>query len=313
MSAPTLVTPYLLVSATVSRIVDLGSGFRRFTFSGGGVHQLASGGYDQRVKLILPLPDRGFADLPTGGDWYLKWRTLPDGRRNPVRTYTVRALRAEAGEIDIDIALHGRTGPASAWATEAVAGDELYIYGPNADHGGPYGGVDFLPPAHTDQFLLAGDPTALPAIAAILETLPPHARGVAVLEVEHHSDAAAIGRVPDGVQVRLVVREPGAHGSQLIPAVENAAAELCGAAGCHDVGPTTELDDVDVDAGLLWEAPRNDSDGPARDRTRLYAWLAGEAAVIKTLRRHLVSERGIDRKSVAFMGYWRQGRAEDNR
>jgi NADPH-dependent ferric siderophore reductase len=28
------------------------------------------------------------------------------------------------------------------------------------------------------------------------------------------------------------------------------------------------------------------------------------------LRRHLVSERGVDRKAVAFMGYWRRGRAE---
>jgi len=37
---------------------------------------------------------------------------------------------------------------------------------------------------------------------------------------------------------------------------------------------------------------------------------AGEAAAVRTMRRHLVSERGIDRRSVAFMGYWRQGRAE---
>ena len=312
MSAPTLVTPYHLVSSTVSRIVELGHGFRRFTFTGPSVSRLDSGGYDQRIKLILPLPGRGFADLPDGGDWYQQWRALPDDRRNPVRTYTVRALRPELGEVDIDIALHGRTGPASRWATDAVVGDELFIFGPNAEHGGPYGGVDFLPPAATDQFLLAGDPTALPAIAAILESLPPHARGVAVVEVEHRSDAAALGRIPDGVQLRLVVREPGRHGSQLIPAVEIAAAELCGPGGCHDVPPTAELEDVDIDAGLLWEAPRNDIDGPARDRTRLYAWLAGEAGVIKTLRRHLVSERGIDRKSVAFMGYWRQGRAETN-
>src|SRR5699024_6817314 len=41
-----------------------------------------------------------------------------------------------------------------------------------------------------------------------------------------------------------------------------------------------------------------------------YAWLAGEAAVIKALRRHLVSELGLDRKQVSFMGYWRQGRPE---
>ena len=311
MSAPTLVTPYHLVSSTVSRIVDVSRGFRRFTFAGPSMAGFHSGGFDQRVKLILPLPGRGFADLPTGADWYAQWRGLPEDLRNPVRTYTVRAFRPEVGEIDIDIALHGRTGPASRWAADAVVGDELFIFGPNAEHGGPYGGVDFLPPAHTDEFLLAGDPTAMPAIAAILEALPAQARGVAVLEVEHPSDGAALGRIPAGVQVRLVVREPGRHGSRLIPAVEAAAAELCGTGGCHGVPPITDLEDVDVDTGLLWEAPRSDSDGPARDRTRLYAWLAGEAAVIKSLRRHLVGERGIDRKSVAFMGYWRQGRAEN--
>ena len=32
--------------------------------------------------------------------------------------------------------------------------------------------------------------------------------------------------------------------------------------------------------------------------------------MIKLLRRHLVSDLGIDRRSVAFMGYWRRGKAE---
>jgi NADPH-dependent ferric siderophore reductase len=41
-----------------------------------------------------------------------------------------------------------------------------------------------------------------------------------------------------------------------------------------------------------------------------YAWLAGEASTITALRRHLVRDLGIDRRSIAFMGYWRRGRAE---
>ena len=41
-----------------------------------------------------------------------------------------------------------------------------------------------------------------------------------------------------------------------------------------------------------------------------YAWLAGEASAITTLRRFLVREAGLDRRQVAFMGYWRMGRAE---
>ena len=54
----------------------------------------------------------------------------------------------------------------------------------------------------------------------------------------------------------------------------------------------------------LWDVP----EVPGGDG--LYAWLAGEAGVVKLLRRHLVQEAGMDRSSVAFMGYWRLGRSE---
>jgi NADPH-dependent ferric siderophore reductase len=33
--------------------------------------------------------------------------------------------------------------------------------------------------------------------------------------------------------------------------------------------------------------------------------------MVKGLRRHLVQEAGLDRTSVAFMGYWRQGKSGD--
>ena len=43
-----------------------------------------------------------------------------------------------------------------------------------------------------------------------------------------------------------------------------------------------------------------------------YAWMAGEAAAVKALRRAVVTDRGVDRRQVAFMGYWRRGQAERN-
>ncbi|MFE0423121.1 siderophore-interacting protein [Streptomyces sp. NPDC058953] len=42
-----------------------------------------------------------------------------------------------------------------------------------------------------------------------------------------------------------------------------------------------------------------------------YAWIAGESGGVKALRRHLVNERGIDRRRVTFVGYWRRGVSED--
>jgi NADPH-dependent ferric siderophore reductase len=38
--------------------------------------------------------------------------------------------------------------------------------------------------------------------------------------------------------------------------------------------------------------------------------IAGEAGVIKRLRQLIVNDYGVHRSSVAFMGYWRQGRSE---
>ena len=60
---------------------------------------------------------------------------------------------------------------------------------------------------------------------------------------------------------------------------------------------------------ILWDVPENaEAVGPEC----LYAWLAGEAGVVRTLRRHLVRDVGVPRTSVAFMGYWREGRAESD-
>ena len=58
--------------------------------------------------------------LPDRPDWYARWRALPDERRNPIRTYTVRAVRRDAPEVDVDIVLHGDGGPASRWAERAA-------------------------------------------------------------------------------------------------------------------------------------------------------------------------------------------------
>ena len=38
-----------------------------------------------------------------------------------------------------------------------------------------------------------------------------------------------------------------------------------------------------------------------------YAWVAAEAATAKTLRRHLVEERGLDRERVKAAAYWKRG------
>src|ERR671921_1889646 len=144
---------------------------------------------DQRIKVVLPLPGQAVVDFPSDPDWYGAWRALPVERRMPIRTYTIRALRGEHGEVDVDFVLHGATGPASAWAETAVVGDEIVLVAPNARFPGPTGGFEWHPPADASCLLLAGDETAVPAICAIVESLPAGCDARVLLEIPTTEDA----------------------------------------------------------------------------------------------------------------------------
>lgn len=284
---------------TVAAVRRLSPSFVRVTFTGECLTSFADNGYDQRIKLCLPVPAHGFDFLPTDEDWWSRWRALPDDRRNPIRTYTAAAVRADAGEVDVDLVLHGDGGPASQWALVAEAGDPLVLLGPNAEHDGDHGGLEFRPPAGA-RLLIAGDETAVPAVAAILARLPHDARGDVVLEVPDQGDVLALP-APDGMRVSWVCRDGGHdYGARLVAAVRHVVA---GHRTPVPAGVRAVVDELDPD-GDIWEVPAEGGEG---DR---YAWLAGESAAITTLRRHLVKELGWDRRSVAFMGYWKNGRAE---
>lgn len=300
----TLTQPFRFFTAEVRRVQQLSPSFLRVTFTGDDLDRFADNGFDQRIKLIPPLPGQGMDHFPTGPDWYTAWRDLPADRRNPIRTYTARAVRPDLREVDIDMVRHGVTGPASRWAEAAAPGAVACLLGPNADHDGVHGGIDFHPPAHTDFLMLGGDETAVPAIASILDRLPADAVGEALMEVPHTGDVLDL-RAPAGVRITWLPRDGAAHGEKLIPAVRRATRRCF---GDGPAGAAVALEDIDVDEDVLWEVPEE----PLTDTSRFYAWLAGEAAVIKTLRRHLVGECGVDRRSVAFMGYWRLGKAEAN-
>jgi NADPH-dependent ferric siderophore reductase len=126
-----VVQAWRFFSAEVCRVEALSPHFVRVTFAGDELGRFADNGFDQRIKLILPLPDSGFAHLPLHEDWYASWRALPDEKRNPVRTYTVRAVRREMRQVDLDMVLHGATGPASRWAAQVSPGMPARLMGPS--------------------------------------------------------------------------------------------------------------------------------------------------------------------------------------
>jgi NADPH-dependent ferric siderophore reductase len=288
----------------VAALQRLSPSFLRVTFTGDDLNTFADNGFDQRIKVAVPLPEHGVSTLPTGLNWHTQWRALPADQRNPIRTYTVRHVRHAMSEVDVDFVLDGTGhGPASGWAAAARVGDKLALMGPDARYHGEHGGLDFRAPAHTlpsedspaaGNVLLAGDATAVPAIAAILERLAPQATGEAVLEVPVAADFLEL-TAPAGMKVTWLARDGAPHGSALIPAVKASAARILTRKGAQPV------EDIDVDNEILWEVADTST-----------AWVAGEAAVVRELRRHLISEHGQDRSSAAFLGYWRAGRPEND-
>jgi NADPH-dependent ferric siderophore reductase len=301
--------PMILDEVEVVSVERLSPTFVRVELGGRSLADFGVDGplYDQRIKLVFPTAS---GRLPSfeGADesWYSTWLEIPAEERGHMRTYTVRDVRGSGADtrLVVDFVLHlaeGATGPGSTWAAEAAVGDRLVTMAPR--RGSSFGGIEFEP-GTARTILLAGDETAVPAICSILEDLPSSARGAAFLEVPVSRDELSLQQ-PSGVDVVWLPRDGAPLGQRLYDAVlahlGTAAAEL------------TEPDDVDPD---LWETPTysssgEDTDAPVvtvgHDLDGMYAWIAGESGVVTTLRRHLVKELGMDRRQVAFMGYWRRG------
>lgn len=312
--------PFTVVRAVVEAVDRLSPSFVRIRFGGPGMREIGNPGnsLDQRIKLIFP-PDSG--ELPSfdsgDGEWYRNWLAVPEAERGSMRTYSIRDLVVSEGETSlvVDFVLHlvpGETGPASNWAGSARVGDELLIVAPRRGRLDG-GGIEYRPGA-AKTVLLAGDETAAPAIARILEDTGPDTRGVAFIEVPEPGDRLDIA-APAGVEVRWLPRSDSGTGSLLIPSVlEHLEAVSAEAARSAEAGPAAEdaaeVGDVDPEA-LLWETPVYSGLGEpvaeGENHADSYFWIAGESGTVTTLRRHLVKGLGIDRAQVAFMGYWRRG------
>jgi NADPH-dependent ferric siderophore reductase len=297
--------PYVVRVADVAR---LSPSFVRVTFEGPDLAHFGTAGLDQRVKLLLPGPDgtisavgQDDAAVIDDGSWYQVWRELPAAGRSPMRTYTVRRIDPHARRLTIDFVVHHEPGPAGAWAEGATLGQELVVIGPDERSPHSRSGLDWHP-GTARRVLLAGDETAVPAIGGILEALPAGFEVDAFVEVPTAADALTWTHDPR-FRVSWLPREGAGHGELLRDAVERWCGDSLDVLSRAAAPRPQELAEIDVDRDLLWDSP-DDTDGD------FYAWMAGEAATVKALRRLLVSTHGVDRKRVAFMGYWRLGQAE---
>src|SRR5882724_5458503 len=146
----------------------LGSALLRVTLGGPGARGFESHVPEEHIRLIFP-DEHGELRLPERDGLSLRWpRPLPVSRE-----YTVRRHDPVAEQIDVDIAVHAG-GVASDWAVAVRPGALIHV-------AGPPGG--FVAPECYARYLLAGDLSALPAIARWLEMLPRDAAGWAFIEV----------------------------------------------------------------------------------------------------------------------------------
>ena len=144
---------------TVAEISQLTPQMRRITFTGEKLAEYPDDGPATHFKLLLPAPGQSEIALPEAGPAGLVW---PEPR--PLRrTYTPRYVDRAGRRLVVDFALHGDSGPATAWAAAAQVGDQVVVTGAR--------GAYRVDPA-ADWTLLVADETALPAVGTILDDAP---------------------------------------------------------------------------------------------------------------------------------------------
>ena len=173
--------------APVTAITDLTPSFRRFTFGGDDLADYGDPGLRPAGQGRLPdrdhRPRRDARRATTG---------TRSGARCP-RTSARRSGRTRRARFATTCTRSTSTwSRTTCWARHprgsrgAAVGDEVLILAPTTAHTGRQLRHRLRAARRApSKLLLAGDETAAPAIAVILEQLPPEARGVVVLELPH--------------------------------------------------------------------------------------------------------------------------------
>ncbi|WP_406728373.1 siderophore-interacting protein [Streptomyces sp. GD-15H] len=160
-------------SGQVVRTEQLTPHMRRVVLGGDGLADFsADAATDHYVKLLFPAEG---VTYPEPFDMRRIREEFPRDQWPVTRTYTVRHWDAEQRELTLDFVIHGDEGLAGPWALRVQPGETVFFIGP----GGAY-----TPDPAADWHLLAGDESALPAIARSLEAMPSGARAHVFVEID---------------------------------------------------------------------------------------------------------------------------------
>ena len=185
--------------------------------------------------------------------------TTPGQPRPTTRTLTPRRWDSASGRLDLEFVLHGH-GPAAQWAAGARPGDQVAVSQPRRTY-------ELLPDSR--WLLLAGDESALPAVATLLEAIDPDVAVHVLIELEDAGHQVALP-ARTGTGVRSLPRQPG----------DRPGAALTSAVAAWPVPPG---------AGQVWSAC--------------------EAVAVRDIRARLLGPLGWSAERILTRGYWRAGEA----
>jgi NADPH-dependent ferric siderophore reductase len=239
----------------VVSVADVHRHLRRVVVRGDDLAGFTPTGPDTFVYVLLPPPGRDELTVDQTFTWE-GFEQMPEADRPVGAYYTVREWNPASRELTMLMVRHGDSGPASAWVERAEAGLPLALWGPR---------TAYYPPAGTDWHLLVADDTGLPAVAAILESLPASAVAKVFAEV---GDDAEHQDLPSSPTFDVTWLHRGA------PA-----------------GTTTLLGDA-VRA-MPWPGGTP------------YVWGGGESRAMTAVRRFVRGEIGLPREAISLVAYWR--------
>ncbi|MEJ1922342.1 siderophore-interacting protein [Microbacterium sp. KHB019] len=262
-----------LLPLEVLRTERLAPHWMRVTLGGGEISKFRPMGYDQWFRLFIPVTgDAGLERVPAKAHklfGYLKFLRIPDGERPVMRNYSVREYRPATGDHGAEIDVDFVLHGSAADGTAGPASRWAETCGQGDRVLIIDEGLTFNPERGVDRVVLVGDETALPAIASICASLPEAASGMAIIEAPSEDDILEFAH-PEGISVEWIVRPHAVDpGSLALTALRDAA---------------------------LPNAP-------------FHAYAAGEQALASGVRKQLVTDRGVDKNTVSFCGYWKIGAA----
>ncbi|WP_255952860.1 siderophore-interacting protein [Streptomyces odontomachi] len=190
--------PRQVRQAQVLRTERLTPHMQRVVLGGEGLAALPAGEFTDHYVKLLFAPEG--VTYPEPFDLEQIREQLPREQWPATRAYTVRAWDPKEPALTVDFVIHGDEGMAGPWALRAKPGDTVRFLGP----GGAY-----APAQDSAWHLLAGDESALPAIAAALEALPDGARAHAFIEVADEQEEQKIATAADVVWLHRADRPVG--------------------------------------------------------------------------------------------------------